>query len=35
MFDDQGGSRMIFVGDDWAEDHDDVHLMDESGARLA
>jgi hypothetical protein len=26
---------MIFVGDDWAEDHHDVHLMDESGTRLA
>jgi len=26
---------MIFVGDDWAEDHHDVHLMDETGARLA
>lgn len=26
---------MIFVGDDWAEDHHDVHLMDASGARLA
>lgn len=26
---------MIFVGDDWAEDHHDVHLMDESGRRLA
>lgn len=26
---------MIFVGDDWAEDHHDVHLMDESGARLS
>ena len=26
---------MLFVGDDWAEDHHDVHLMDESGARLA
>ena len=25
---------MIFVGDDWAEDHHDVHLMDETGARL-
>lgn len=25
---------MIFVGDDWAEDHHDVHLMDESGVRL-
>jgi len=36
MFDDHGGGRyVIFVGDDWAEDHHDVHLMDESGARLA
>jgi hypothetical protein len=26
---------MIFVGDDWAEDHHDVHLMDEFGVRLA
>jgi hypothetical protein len=26
---------MIFVGDDWAEDHHDVHLMDEAGTRLA
>jgi transposase len=26
---------MIFVGDDWAEEHDDVYLMDESGKRLA
>ena len=26
---------MIFVGDDWAEDHHDVYLMDETGARLA
>lgn len=26
---------MIFVGDDWAEDHHDVHVMSESGARLA
>jgi len=26
---------MIFVGDDWAEDHHDVHLMDEDGQRLA
>lgn len=25
---------MIFVGDDWAEDHHDVHLMNEGGARL-
>ncbi|MFD7045491.1 transposase, partial [Rhodococcus jostii] len=26
---------MIFVGDDWAEQHHDVHLMDEAGRRLA
>ena len=26
---------MIFVGDDWAEAHHDVYLMDEGGARLA
>ena len=26
---------MIFVGDDWAEDHHDVYLMDEAGQRLA
>jgi hypothetical protein len=25
---------MIFVGDDWAEDHHDVYLMDADGARL-
>jgi transposase len=25
---------MIFVGDDWAEAHHDVHVMDETGARL-
>jgi transposase len=25
----------VFVGDDWAEDHHDVHLMDEDGKRLA
>jgi transposase len=25
---------MIFVGDDWAEDHHDVYLMDEAGKRL-
>jgi transposase len=25
----------IFVGDDWAEDHHDVHLMDADGATLA
>ena len=26
---------MIFVGNDWAEGHHDVYLMDEAGARLA
>lgn len=26
---------MIFVGDDWAEDHYDVHVMNEAGTRLA
>ena len=26
---------MIFVGDDWAEDHHDLHVMDEAGERLA
>ena len=26
---------MIFVGDDWAEDHHDVYLLDEAGRRLA
>ena len=26
---------MIFVGDDRAEEHHDVYLMDESGKRLA
>ena len=25
----------IFVGDDWAEDHHDVHLMNDDGRRLA
>ena len=25
----------IFVGDDWAEDHHDIHLMDPDGAKLA
>lgn len=25
---------MIFVGDDWAEDHHDVYVMDAEGARL-
>ena len=26
---------MIFVGDDWAEAHHDVHVMDQVGDRLA
>ena len=26
---------MILVGDDWAQDHHDVHVMDEAGKRLA
>jgi transposase len=26
---------MIFVGDDWAADHHDIHLMDADGTRLA
>ena len=26
---------MIFVGDDWAEGHHDVYLMNEAGQRLA
>ena len=26
---------MIFVGDDWAEAHHDVHVMNEAGSRLA
>jgi hypothetical protein len=25
----------IFVGDDWAEAHHDVHLMDDTGRTLA
>jgi hypothetical protein len=25
----------LFVGDDWAEGHHDVHVMDEGGKRLA
>jgi hypothetical protein len=26
---------LVFVGDDWAEEHRDVHVMDEAGTRLA
>jgi hypothetical protein len=31
----QEGASVIFIGDDWAEDHHDVHVMDEAGNRLA
>ncbi|MEV6683343.1 hypothetical protein AB0N09_41815 [Streptomyces erythrochromogenes] len=26
---------VLFIGDDWAEDHHDVELQDETGRRLA
>lgn len=26
---------MLFVGNDWAEDHHDVEIVDEHGRRLA
>ena len=26
---------MLFVGDDWAEDHHDIEVVDEQGRRLA
>ena len=26
---------MLFVGDDWAEEHHDIELVDEAGRRLA
>jgi transposase len=26
---------MLFVGDDWAEDHHDIHLLNDAGERLA
>jgi transposase len=29
------GDALLFVGDDWAEDHHDVELMDAAGRRLA
>ena len=25
----------LYLGDDWSEDHHDVHLMNEAGERLA
>ena len=30
-----GRAVVLFVGDDWAEDHHDVEIQDESGRRLA
>src|SRR5260221_13881165 len=30
-----GEALRLFVGDDWAEDHHDVELMDGTGRRLA
>jgi hypothetical protein len=27
--------RLLFVGDDWAEDHHDVEVQDQTGRRLA
>jgi hypothetical protein len=30
-----GGCGVLFVGDDWAEDHHDVEIVDERGRRLA
>jgi hypothetical protein len=29
-----GRSGLLFVGDDWAEDHHDVELQDPAGRRL-
>jgi transposase len=29
------GEALLFIGDDWSEDHHDVELMDASGRRLA
>ena len=26
---------MIFIGDDWAEEHHEIYVMDEAGTRLA
>jgi transposase len=31
----EGHDTMIFVGDDWAEAHHDVHVMNEAGEKLA
>src|SRR5258705_4084369 len=29
------GNAMLFVGDDWAEDHHDIEIVNEQGRRLA
>jgi hypothetical protein len=26
---------MIFIGDDWTDDHHDIHMMDADGTRLS
>ena len=31
----EGGEKVLFVGDDWAEDHHDIEIVDETGRRLA
>jgi transposase len=31
----EGDKQVIFVGDDWAEDHHDIELMDDAGRTLA
>jgi hypothetical protein len=32
---DSGASVRLFAGDDWAEDHHDIEVMDEAGTVLA
>jgi hypothetical protein len=32
---DEGGLLVLFVSDDWAEDHHDVEVVDDAGQRLA
>ena len=31
----EGDKRLIFVGNDWAEDHHNVEVMDDAGRTLA
>ena len=31
----EGDKRLIFVGNDWAEDHHDIEVMDDAGVTLA